>query len=133
MAKDLTQRRSPGQKLQDKKHAQKTHHTYLSGSETQVPDSAIVTYSSTTIETCRSPRLYETDKTTRTCHAARLVHDAGMLKLRCMSEIWHHMPQRRSGLGLAQRIRCIWEREKLVFRRTETNNTHGRPQTRAEY
>ena len=68
-----------------------------------MPISAIVTYPSTTIETCRSPRLYETDKTTRTCHAARLVHDAGMLKLRCMSQIWHHRRQQGSSLDVPSR------------------------------
>ena len=46
-----------------------------------MPISAIVTCSSTNIETCRSLRPYETDKTTHTCHASLLVHDAGMLKL----------------------------------------------------
>ena len=132
-SKDLTQRRSCEQKLQDKKHAQKSHHTYLSGSETQVPDSAIVTCSSTNIETCRSQRPHKTHKTTHTCHATHLVNHARIFKLILMPEIWHHMPQRRSGLGLAQRINCIWVREELVPRRTKTNNRHARPQTRAEY
>ena len=43
--------------------------------------SAIVTCSSTNIETCRSLRPYKTNKTTHTCHATHLVNDARIFKL----------------------------------------------------
>ena len=118
------------QKPQDKKHAQKSHPTYPSGSESQAPDSAIVACSSTNIETCRSPSPHETDKTTHTCHATILVHDARIFNLILMPEIWHHTPQRRSGLGMAQRISCIWgQRGTRVFaelRRTTHTQDHKR-------
>ena len=91
--------------------------------------SAIVTYSSTTIETCRSLRPYETDKTTHTCHATHLVHDARMLKLifitrfeiTCLKEdqawVWH-----RGSIAFgSERNSCFAE-----LRRTTHTQDHKR-------
>ena len=100
------------QKPQDKKHAQKSHPAYSSGSESQVPDSAIVTCSSTNIETCRSLRSYKTNKTTHTCLR---------FEITCLSEdqawAWH----RGSVAFGSERNSCFSE-----LRRTTHTQDHKR-------
>ena len=127
-SKNLTQRWRLEQKPQDKKHAPKSHLTYPRGSESQAPDSAIVACSSTNIETCRSPSPHETDKTT---------HTSGMMQGFSTS----YSCLRFGITRLSEDQAWAWHRGSVAFGdernscfcRTETTNTHARPQTRAEY